>query len=170
LAAENPAAWKVVADARREDGASLNEVRTAYRRAVEATPNDRVIWERWASYEADVANELGRYKPRAVELRVRAAECDPDDLAFSGVVAGEVVALFAQSRPRYPLSKRYEWVSGLIHNLQDRFHQLPPDTLSRLGWLYYFIEQYGDAIKCVRHALEIDPNHRYSKDLERRLS
>ncbi len=141
----------------------------AYQRAVEAAPNDRRLWEAWAEYELSVSSDTGRYKPRAVELRVRAAECDPTDVDFSGVVAGEVAALFAQEKARYPLGKRYEWVAGLISNLSSRFDELTPDVLSRLGWLHFFVEQHGEAIRCVRRALEIDPRHRYSLDLERRL-
>lgn len=169
LAEGNPSAWQVIADARKADGETPDRVRVAYQRAVEAAPNDRGLWESWADYELAASDAPGRYKPRAVELRVRAAECDPTDAEFSGLVAGEVSALFAQEKSRYPLGKRYEWVAGLIANLDSRFEELSPDVLSRLGWLHFFVEQHGDAVKCVRRALELDPGHRYSRDLEKRL-
>jgi NB-ARC domain len=163
LAQEFPSTWLHVAKIRRQLNEPPTSVREAFRMAVQHEPNRRAVWEEWADFE-----KLHGDWRREVELLVRAAESEPDNLTFNSYVAWRLAHLITRNIDAFPIADRRMWIASVKDNLASRFNDLDADMLARLGWLYYLEHDRVNSIRCARRGLTLTPRHEHCRNILRR--
>jgi tetratricopeptide (TPR) repeat protein len=164
LADQEPKTWRVVADTRKQLEAPVESVREAYEMAVRHEPNSSDLWQEWARFEAEQGD-----RRREVELLIRAAESDPDNIGLNSYAASRVANLISTRLDEFPVADRSVWTAVLKRNLEEHFEQLDPGPLARLGWLYYLENDRRNAERCAKRGLEIEPGHPHCTNILKRL-
>ena len=133
--------------------------------AVRHEPNNGDVWQEWARFEGRQANAR-----RQVELLIRAAESQPENIALNSHAAFRIAYLISNNRGDYPIAERGLWTASVKRNLEERFDQLEPSPLARLGWLYYLENDRRNAERCARQGLTLEPGHEHCGNILKRMS
>lgn len=164
LADQEPQTWRVVAGTRKQLGAPAESVREAYEMAVRYEPNAADLWQEWARFEGEQGN-----RRREVELLIRAAESEPDNIGLNSTAAYHVAHLISTHLDEFPVADRAVWTAVLKRNLEEHFENLDPGPLARLGWLYYLENDRRNAERCARRGLQLEPGHEHCSNILKRL-
>lgn len=165
LCSEDAAIWKTVARLKWRNGGQPDDVERAFRHAVEADASD---WHTWYSYSVFEA-QRGDYK-REVELLIRACQRRSNDAKLNSVTAAKIAAMISGNKESFPLAERQAWTESVRANLESMFAALDADALARLGWLYWLQMDRGNAERCARQGLRVDPANTHCQNILRRLT
>ncbi|MBX6772965.1 MAG: hypothetical protein IRY83_14645 [Chloroflexi bacterium] len=162
--------WRRLAQALEEAGVGEEEVRRAYKYAVEADPLDAFAWKAFSEFEE-------RRDPlKAALYGARAIDCGLEDVEFAVRVAGDLARLLTQENG-FLAAERPAYVTGVISLLERRQDELGATALSRLGWLYLMqsapdTDPDGRLIRKAHYyaekGLSIEPDNKYCLQLLQR--